>query len=162
MEESSQSEKYSSTGIYVLVSGLLAAIAAACFYFLENPLHSFGLAAIPLLFLFTSKNTVIELLDQHFLIKNYFLLVGVKKRQYVYCDIAFVHYHRRSHFFLSGLDFWGFYYIKPVEVRFKNTQFEALPVYGTRAILLKGIQAINDRIQEKEGQLHEQDANKVS
>jgi hypothetical protein len=162
MEESSQSEKYSSTGIYVLVSGLLVAIATACFYFLEKPLHSFGLAAIPLLLIITSKNTVIELFDQHFLIKNYFLLIGVKKRQYAYCDIVFVHYHRHSHFFLSGFDFWGFYHIKPVEVRFKNTQFEALPVYGARATLLKGIQAVNDRIQEREGHLHEQDSNKVS
>ena len=162
MEESSQPEKYSSIGIYALVSGLLAAIVAACFYFFENPLYSFGLAAIPSVFLFTSKNTVIELLDQHFLIKNYFLFIWVKKHQYAYCDIVFVHYHRRSYFFLPGFDFWGFYYIKPVEVRLKNTQFEALPVYGARATLLKGIQAVNDRIQERENQLHEQGANKVS
>jgi len=161
MEESSQSEKYSSTGIYVLVSGLLAAIAAACFYFLEKPLPGFGLAAIPLLLILTSKNTVIELLDQHFLIKNYFLL-GVKKRKYTYHSIVFVHYHRHSYFFLLGFDFWGFYRSKPVEVRFNNTQFETLSVYGASATILKGIQAVNDRIQKREGQLHEENSNKVS
>ena len=156
MKESSHTEKYSSTGIYALVLGLLAVMVAACFYFLEKPFHSFGLAVIPLLLILTSKNTVIELLDQRFLIKNYFLLLWVKKREYAYHSIVFVHYHRHAHFFLSGLDFWGFYRSKPVEVRFKNTQFETLPVYGVSATLLKGIQVINDRIQEREGQFHEE------
>lgn len=158
--KASKPEKFHATGIYVLVLGVLIALFISCIYFVEKPLYRFGLAAIPLLFLFTSKNSVIELHQQHFLIKNYFLLLWIRKHSYAYEDVAFVHYHRRSHIFLSGLDFWGFYHTRPIEVRFKNTQFETLSVYGASAIILKGIQAVNEHIQEKESQLQAENSNK--
>ena len=160
--EAVKPEKFHVTGIYVLVLGVLITLIASCLYWIENPLYSFGLAVIPLLFLLTSKNSVIELHQQHFLIKNYFLFMWVKKHAYTYGDVAFVHYHRRSHIFISGLDFWGFYYTNPIEVRFKNKQFEVLSAYGASAAILKGIQAINERIQERESKLYAEDANKVS
>lgn len=141
-------EKYQATWLYVSILLMLIILTIAGFYFIEVTTYSFMLSAISLILLFITKNTVIELHTEYFVIKNYFLLIRLKKHRYLYDEIAFVHYHRHAHIFASAFDFWGFYKQKPIEVRYKNQTFEALPIYGVKSIILKGIQAVNDRIYE--------------
>jgi hypothetical protein len=141
-------EKYQATWLYVSILFTLIILAIVGLYFVEVTTYRFILIAVPLILLFVTKNTVIELHSEYFIIKNYFLLIKVRKHRYLYNEIAFVHYHRHAHIFASAFDFWGFYKQKPIEVRYKNQIFEALPIYGVKSIILKGIQAVNDRIFE--------------
>jgi hypothetical protein len=130
--EDIKSEKYQATWLYLSIMLILIILAAASFYFIDAPIYSLLLTALPLILLLITKNTVIELHREHFIIKNYFLLIRVKKHRYLYDEIAFVHYHRHAHIFASAFDFWGFYKQKPLEVRYKNQAFEALPIYGVK------------------------------
>lgn len=149
--ENTKSEKFHSTPIYFLLLILLISIAGFCFYFIENTIYRFLIATVPVILLLTAKNTVIELHSEYFLIKNYFLWGSHKKRRYLYDEIAFIHYHRHTYIFLSAFDFWGFYKQNPVEVRYKNGSFETLPIYGIIAPLLRGIQTVNENINEIAG-----------